>query len=296
MKKIIPGPIFHKRENPPPKRNNLAERILNRFPHEFSTLEEAREFLAHIFTPASRRWAYAGNGKSGTTSTKRFLFELEFGVPLTVNLTAEHDINSDVLPHMISAAGVFRSLVLIPNPLESLQEAFRITTARHPVARAISSFRYLCLADEKHHTWLSQDRIRMNAMVRFDWRKDRYTLTGFRKFLEYAERTQVVNGEISDPHWRCQVDNVRPDIFKPHLIGRTENLGNFFRQIANHFDQPLPEGWIAPHSNSQGHDRELAERLLTPDSLREIGKIFARDFEWLQEEPDSWIQRSSKPL
>ncbi|EWS66442.1 hypothetical protein Y695_00265 [Hydrogenophaga sp. T4] len=182
-----PPRLFVNREAPPKRRSQTLEDFARTYKGAFSSLEDTQHYFAHLFTPASRRWLYAGNGKSGTTSTKRFLFELEFGIPLTVHLVAEHDINSDAQSHMLAKAGIFRPLTALPDAIKVFNTALRITTARHPVARALSSFRYLCLSDQLKHSWLVSDRMRMNAMVGFDWNRDPDTNGGFRKFLQYAE-------------------------------------------------------------------------------------------------------------
>lgn len=282
-------PVFYNIEARPKRRQEMVDELVRRHPDEFPIPEHAQRLLVHVFAPASRRWVYAGNGKTGTSSTKRFLFELEFGVPLTVHLEADHDINPDAQSHMLARAGVFRPLIAMPDGLATMDKALRLTTARHPVARALSSFRYLCLSDRLKHVWLIHDRMRMNAVVGFDWRRDPDTPDGFRKFLDYARFVQAQAGTLlPDPHWCCQVDNIRPAVFKPDLVGRTERLDSFFREIAERLGSPLPTGWTAPRANQQSYDEAYFETLVEGDTRRLIGEVFARDFDWLNESPDSW--------
>jgi len=284
-----PPRLFVNREAPPKRRSQTLEDFARTYKGAFSSLEDTQHYFAHLFTPASRRWLYAGNGKSGTTSTKRFLFELEFGIPLTVHLVAEHDINSDAQSHMLAKAGIFRPLTALPDAIKVFNTALRITTARHPVARALSSFRYLCLSDQLKHSWLVSDRMRMNAMVGFDWNRDPDTNGGFRKFLQYAELSMSTQGDRpNDPHWRCQVDNIRPEVLRPHIVGRTERLADFFRTVAEHLGNKLPDDMVFPNTNKQSYPPGYAEAILDMETLRTLGDVFRRDFDWLNETPDSW--------
>lgn len=86
---------------------------------------------------------YLSNAKSGTTSTKTYLFNFEFGTPLTVHFEPPRDINPEAMAHALQPSGVFRSIPNLPKRLKTLREALRLVTARHPSARAVSSFRYL---------------------------------------------------------------------------------------------------------------------------------------------------------
>ena len=283
-----PNPVFHSAETLMPQRKAMAERAMKRWPDTFLTPEIALDYLATISMPASERWAYANNAKSGTSSTKRFLFHLEFGVPLSVNFEPLIDINADAVSHALSRSGVFRTLPHVVGGLNVLNKAFRITTARHPVARAVSSFNYICLTDAESSPWLVNQRLRMNATVGFDWSRDRNTHDGFVKFLDHLLDNERQTGEVIDnPHLRPQVRNVRPDVFKPALVGRTEDLASFYRKIAEHFDTPMPDNWQPPASNRLDSEAGAAT-LISPQTKRLMAEVFAADFTWLNEDVDSW--------
>lgn len=79
---------------------------------------------------------------------------------------------------------------------------------------------------------------------------------------------------------------MRPELFKPDLIGRTENLAPFFRQIADRLGQSWPADWQPPQSNRQTPPFDRAS-LLTPATLRLIETVFEQDFAWLGEDPQS---------
>lgn len=281
-------PIFHTAEALPPQRRAIAERALVRFPGAFLNEGEALRWLNRISMPASSRWAFVGNAKTGSSSIKRFLFLLEFGIPLTVSFDSPSDINPDAVSHALTRAGVFRTLSSIPSGLMLLSRALRLATSRHPVARAISSFNYICQTDIESSPWMLGERLRMNATCGFDWSKDRFTPDGFLKFLDHLALINQQSGEpIDDPHLRPQVRNVRPEIFKPDLVGRTENLHGFFRAIAERLDTPLPPDIDLPISNRQ-NSATMADTLITSESKRRIASVFAADFQWLNEDVDSW--------
>ncbi len=280
-------PIYHTAEAPPPQRRAMAERTLARFPGAFGTEAEALRWLNGISMPASSRWAFVGNAKTGSSSIKRFLFMLEFGMPLTVSFESPSDINPDAVSHALTRAGVFRALPSIPSGLMLMSRALRLAASRHPVSRAISSFNYICQTDVERSPWLLGERLRMNATCGFDWSKDRFTHAGFLKFLDHLALINQHQGDpVEDPHLRPQVRNVRPDIFKPDLLGRTEDLHGFFRAIAERLDRPLPADVDLPISNRQ-NSAAMAEALISGESKRRIATVFAADFHWLNEDVDS---------
>ncbi len=280
--------VFNEPELPLRKKRQNAACVFEDYPDSFSSEEDAFQFLKHIFVSASNRWAYSGNGKSGTSSTKRFIFELEFGSKLTVALDNPKDINPDSNAHGLTKAGVFRSLVSIAGGIDLLDGVLRITTVRHPLSRVLSAFNYLCIINDRAHVWMVEERLRMNAMVGFDWEKEPRTSRGLAKFLNYIELCTQANAErIVNPHWRIQVDNIHPDVFKPHIIGRTEDLGTFYREIAERLDQPLPENWILPEANKSQYATDPAT-LITPEIERQIENIYRRDFEEFGYQPDEW--------
>jgi Sulfotransferase family len=281
----MPAQIFVTEEATPQLRNALADRAMERWPGAFHRSDEALDWLSHMITPVSEAWVYLGNAKSGTTSTKTFLFHLEFGAPVTVHFEPPRDINPDGIAHAMQRAGVFRSISNLPKGLKTLREALRLVTARHPSSRAVSSFRYLCLSDELASPWLLAERLRLNALTGFDWAVDRHTHRGFLKFLDYVEATSNQPGQLRDnPHIRPQVRNVRPDLYQPHLIGRTEDLPAFFRAIAERLDRPLPQA-LAEIEANRNDASEPREDLLTPESRRRLAQVFAADYDWLNEEP-----------
>ena len=285
---MSPNPVFHSAEALLPQRRAMGERLMKRHPDRFLTVDIAVEYLASIMMPASGRWAFVGNAKTGTSSTKRFLFQLEFGVALSVNFEPLIDINTDAVSHALARSGVFRTLPNIASGLSELKKALRLATARHPVARAMSSFNYICLADAENSPWLVTERLRMNATCGFDWSKDRYSHDGFVKFLNHLAENERQPGEVIDnQHMRPQVRNVRPEVYQPDLIGRTEDLPAFYRAIAARLDCAMPKDLALPESNRR--DKEAgAEILLSKDSKRLLAEVFAGDFNWLNEDVDSW--------
>lgn len=277
---------FLEPETPFARRAPQFEGIRTRFPGHFASTEEVAVLMRSIHLPASLRWAFLNNGKAGSSSARRFLFELEFGVPLTVAWDVPQDINSDAVVHnMQGSSGILRQAVALPGMMETVEGALRLVTARHPVARALSAFDYLCLSHDRRHSWFVQDRLRMNALVRFDWDRDPRTATGFGKFLDYIALIRELAGRAEvNPHWRAQVENVVPAVYRPDVIGRVEDMGAFYRQVAERLDQPLP-ATLAGEANRQSHRSSRAD-LLTPASLRAIERVYAADFEWLGIDPE----------
>lgn len=269
-------------ELPPARRTEQAAALRRAHPGVFPTPETAAHYLRRIHMPASGRWAFLNNGKAGTSSSRRFLFQLEFGVPLTVAWDVPDDINSDAVAHRLQgASGILRPALVVPDAEDRLAGALRLTTVRHPLERALSAFDYICRSHDLRHVWFVQDRLRMNAMVGFDWDRHPRTAEGLARFLAYVEQSVAESGAQSvDPHWRPQIDNILPAIYRPDLIGRLEDMGRFFRDIAERLGQELPEGGDRQPSNRQDR-RSDRDALLTPANRRAVARLYAADFDWL---------------
>lgn len=276
------GQLFMAPELPPARRAAQFEALRRDHPEALPSNEAAAQYLRRIHVPASLRWAFLNNGKAGTSSSRRLLFQLEFGVPLTVAWDVSDDINSDAVAHRLQGpSGILRPAALIADPLNRLAGSLRLTTVRHPLDRALSAFEYLCKSHDLRHSWFVQDRLRMNAMVGFDWDRHPRTAEGFSRFLDYAGQTIATAGaQAVDPHWRPQIDNILPDIFRPDLIGRLEDLPAFFSAVAERLDQKLPEEAGLPRSNRQDYRSDRAS-LLTPANRAAIASLYAADFNWL---------------
>lgn len=276
------GQIFAPGELPPARRAAQFEALRAAYPDLLAGTDAAAQYLRRIHVPASLRWAFLNNGKAGTSSARRLLFQLEFGVPLTVAWDVTDDINSDGVAHRLQGpSGILRQAAQIADPMARLAGALRLTTVRHPLDRALSAFDYLCRSHDLRHVWFVQDRLRMNALVGFDWDRHPRTAEGLSRFLDYVDQHAAIAGpQAIDPHWRPQIHNILPQIFRPDLIGRLEDLPTFFAAVAERLDQPLPDEGALPRSNRQ-ELRSDRGALLTPANRAAITRVYAADFEWL---------------
>lgn len=280
--------VFFGEDLPASKRAAMHQRFAELFPGRFASVEDASIYLGRLIVPQSRRWIYVANNKTGTTTTKRLLFELEFGTPLTVALDASDDINSDAVPQKLQTSGIFRSLQTLPLDQKAFEFALKLTTVRNPVSRTLSAFQYFCKTQEERHPWMLNDRLRINAMVGFDWQEDARTAGGFVKFLRFIDRVNTEAGErFVNPHWKSQFDLIRPDVAQPDLIGRCENLGPFFQELADRLGRPLPAHYANIRANRQT-DKADPRALMSPEAERLLGHLFRKDFEWLGYQPDEW--------
>jgi len=276
--------LFPMREPTAALRSGQVERLMQTYPDAFADRGEAVGFLRSIHLPFSRSWAFKSNPKCGTSSTKRVLFFLEFGVPLTVHLKTDNDINPEKVVHDLSEAHVFRTAYQTPNGFRQARKALRLTTVRNPLTRARSAFLYLCWSDELQHQWFSKERLRMNALVGFDWDNDPGTETGMLKFLDFIEQCSETQGAHTlNVHWRPQALAAKDDVFAPDLIGRAEALPDFYQEIAERLDRPLPPDMSRTHTNAgtAAHDVDL----LTPAVRRRVREIYSRNFEIYGYEP-----------
>lgn len=283
--------VFHDAELPVARRVEQRREILQAHPGVFTDAEDVAAFLGRIDFPASRRWVLAVNPKCANTSVKRLLFRLEYGTELTAAYHSPFDINTDGPAQRLSVASVFRNLDVTAGATAILDGALRLTTARHPVPRAVSMFRYLCRSNLDGHVMFANDRLRMNAAVGFNWTRDANTPTGLLKFLDYVALSYEQSPLTRiDFHWRRQVDTVRPTVFRPMLVGLVGQMDRFYRDLATRLDAPEEMTLSAldrPASNRNDADGSI-EALLTPEAESRIAEIYAADLDWLGLQSDEW--------
>ena len=281
--------LFSRRIPPVPQQWKRAEPDLAAIRPHFDTEKGARDFLSFPIVGPEGRWAYMPSGKTGTTSALQGLFELEFGVPLATRIAAHDNLNRDQAVHRLTQAGVFLRLAEVPGrkgPLAMLDDTVRLATVRHPLARAISGFRYLCRSHAEASPQFQVERLRLAARTGFDWDRHPETAEGLVRFLDHLAAEIAEDGvEAMDRHFRPQVANVRPDLFRPDITGRTEDLPRFFARIASRLGKPVPAPSASRPLNVQGAppDTMVAE----PSVRRRVLDLFAADFEAFGYEIDS---------
>lgn len=273
--------IFHDSDLPMPQARKRAANIQSKYPAFFGTEQQAVFWLRNVVTPADGRWAFKPNGKTGTTSTLYFLYHLLTGHPLSARFATPDQLNDDQAGHQLVGAGIFRPLLVrrqTQNLLAYLEEALCFTTVRHPLNRALSGFAYICAADAAGKEQFFAERVRMTALTGFDWTRDPNTSQGFLRFLEYLPQALAHHhNRPVDSHFRPQVLNILPEVFRPDLIGKCEDLPSFMTELAARLDMPVPEGALmAPARNQNTVDRD---HLISPAARQLVTDIFAADFE-----------------
>ncbi|MEL6207901.1 MAG: sulfotransferase family 2 domain-containing protein [Pseudomonadota bacterium] len=267
----------------PRKPRQAAPAALAELEPAFGEPRWALEWLTYIAVAPSRAWAFKPSGKSGTSSALHFLHLLEFGVPVSASLAPDDALNPDQAPHSLMSARVFTDPVSAADltgtdPLALLQSALRLALVRDPFDRALSGFRYLCLSDRRGLSHFIGTRLRLTARTRFDWTRHPDTADGFLRFLDYIEaEIEDGAGEVLNSHVRPQVLNIRPDLFRPDIVGRTEDLPAFYAKICTRLARPLPAG-IDParRHNAQGApDPALAQNSAARTAA---ARIFAADY------------------
>jgi len=263
------------------RRQRRAQAFRAENPEHLATDREAVAFLNYIFTPADGRWAFRPNGKTGTTSALYFLFHLVTGHPLSARLQISDSMNPDQAAHELHRAQVFCFLLAQKiNPTTYLRKTLRLTTVRDPLARAVSGFRYLCRSDAAGMAQFYPERARLCALTGFDWDRHPNTPDGFVRFLDYLRLELAHQTERPvDSHFRPQVLNILPGLFRPELVGRCEDLPTFFAEIAERLELPLPEGALEAAPRNRAQDDVVAETLITPAARRLVTEIFAPDYE-----------------
>ncbi|WP_168797800.1 sulfotransferase family 2 domain-containing protein [Aliishimia ponticola] len=259
-------------------RERAAQAYWAAYQDRFEKHADMVAWLDAITMPASGNWVYGRIPKTGTNSVLAALHQLEFGAPISTSISEENNTSPDTAPHHLDEAGVFMSTLQTQHTPAVLENAFRFTVLRDPVKRALSSFLYLGRSHVLATRQLAPVRLRMSAETGFDWNKDAHTRKGFEMMLDFIESMQSISRLRLDRHIAPQTASMDPSIFRPHLTGRTEEMGSFLAQLSDHFGAELPQK-IAKSKRNQTPKPETAIRLTKAIRSR-VETIFAADMEW----------------
>ena len=264
---------------PGPRQSAMWEKYGN----HFSSRQACDEFFSYMITPASSRWAFRPVGKTATTAALSTLFHLEFGSPLTADLNDPDDINEKPMLHRLTWHGVFRRLIARDDyrPDTYLNDNLYIATVRNPCSRAVSGFRYLCESQKRQHKAFAPERSRLCAATGFDWNKHANTPEGFQRFLDYiAMSIGQSQGMLVNGHWRPQTDIIRPDLFRPDLVGRAENLGEFFHSLAEHLgNREFAAEAVAKNYLNAQPKVDISSFIEYPGTRQRLRDCYSNDFE-----------------
>ncbi|WP_299658230.1 sulfotransferase family 2 domain-containing protein [uncultured Tateyamaria sp.] len=249
-------------------------------PEAFPDKDAAGQFLFQIILPPSLRWSFISVGKSASTSTLHALYEAEFGHPLTADLTPLHDINPDAAIHTLPEHGIFgRALhqgLSMPDLLALPQLEQRICVVRDPLERAISGFRYICKSHHLKARWFARERFEMDAAVGFDWDRHTDTVQGFERFLAFLAWQMDASGvDRLNGHWRPQTAFIKPEVYRPTLIGRMEDVPAYFKALSAQLGA-APRG--AEYRKNPQADMDISV-FCSPAARRHCAEIFAPDYE-----------------
>lgn len=261
----------------------LLAGLLKLFPDDFRSPEAAQRFAQLIWFPPSRAWRYQLNGKSGNTFVLNLLFEIEYGTRFSCRVDPGQTGNL----HPDMALFSMLDARLYSNALQQQDrpEAFlgfpglSLATVREPCSRLLSAFFYLSRSHEVGDRRFLPERLRINALAGMDWDRDAGTPEGFARFVAYIGAIADGPGaDTLDAHWLPQALHIRPAIYKPDLVGRTEDLPRFARDLSARLDRPLPADMDGLRTNKSKRPDTRAF-LTQPGVCATIEKVYAADFD-----------------
>lgn len=278
-----PASLFSVAQAPAALKRRRARDYFSAHREQLQDAADAYRFLDYIFTPADGSWAFLPSGKTGTSSALAFLHHLTTGQPLTARLQESSGMNPDQAAHELHRAQVFCALLSRGDrsgPDNYLQRTLRLGTVRDPLARALSGFCYICRADAAGLSQFYAERARMSVLTGFDWTRHPFTAGGFERFLDYLRSDLAHHAERPvDSHFRPQVLNLRPGLYRPDLLGRCEDLPGFFREVAERLGRRLPEGAVAAAPRNRGGADADRAAWVTAAGRRLAAEVFAADYE-----------------
>ena len=237
-------------------------------------MPEAKRFRQNIVVSQYGNWAYQLTGKSGSSTMLSYLFELDFGCPFKVNRRDQRNIHPEFALFAVKTSGVWTNAHQLQLSFKT-NDFLRIALVRDPVSRVVSAFRYICQSQTAGDERFLNERIRLNAIVKFDWENDPDTDVGFEKFLDYIEWVMKERPQIEwDAHWMPQYVHIVPEIYKPNLLGKLEDFDAFTVKLCARLDKPH----LAPKRRVNVSSKP--ETPLPTDTIkRRIRDIYERDYE-----------------
>ena len=266
------------------QRGETEKQCFKAQPETFANRNRLHQFYLSMFVPRSLSWAFKPNSKAGSSSALAFLFALEFGQALTAAVA--NPFEGDTITHRLTDARLFARLPEHPDVTDvqaSLGQCLRLTTVRHPATRALSGYRYICRAEQAGAEAFVHHRLRMTALAGFDWSRETGTPVGFLRFLDWVAAEEALGGWMADAHFRPQCTNIRPEILRPDIIGRLEDMGAFYRAVCDRLGRTLPEGALPPRNRQPKID---PAPFLTVQARARIAEIFSADFAAFGYDPD----------
>ena len=272
-----------------PLRDHAAQRAatdpaFRSLPDAFANRNRLHQYFLYTFVPRNLAWAFKPNNKAGSSSVLAFLFALEFGQPLSAEIA--NPFEQDTITHRLAEARLLARLPEHPDVSDAqaaLGQCLRLTTVRHPASRALSGYFYICRAQQAGSEAFARHRLRMTALVGFDWARHIGTPDGFVRFLDWVAAEDALGGWMADAHFRPQTTNIRPEILRPDIIGRTEDLGSFYTEVCARLGRELPDSAMQPRNRQPKTD---PTPFFTPEARARIASIFAADFAAFGYEPD----------
>ncbi len=271
---------------PPRNMQDLAP-VLSEIPEsvstQFASSAALQSYLKLIVQPPSKAWRYQLNGKSGNTFTLNLLYELEHGYPFRGRVAVSETGNQhpDFALFAQVGSGLLSTALVESKTWEDFCNfpGLRLATVRHPAKRALSGFRYLCRSHDVGDRRFLHERLRLSALTGFDFDTDRDTVRGFELFLAYIrDYADSFGAEAVDPHWRLQALHIRPDLYRPDITGRTEEMASFAQTVAARLDRPLISDLSEMRSNASS--TSVSDELLRGPSIhRLIEDIYGQDFD-----------------
>lgn len=202
---------------------------------------------------------------------------MEFGKDITTSVVTQNNISTDMSPHLLDKAGIFMSPLQAHHNPARFEHSLRFTVIRDPVKRAVSSFRYLCRAHEEHSPHFAPLRLRMSALVGFDWETDINSTVGLEKMVSYVALAMADKQILLDPHIAPQTASLHPALFRPYMTGRMEELPRFLSNLAEELGATE---FRAPKNKMRnaggGHNAIMVNRRLR--TL--IEEVFREDMDW----------------
>ena len=180
-------------------------------------------------------------------------------------------------PHLLDEAGVFMSPLQAHHSPSTLDQALRFTILRDPVKRAVSSFLYLCYSHKIGARQFAPTRLRMSAMLGFNWETDPNTAVGLEKMVRFVSASQEIKRFKLDRHIAPQTSTLNRDIFAPNITGRTEELARFFPALADELGVP---GFRSLQFDARNTSKDEPPFIVNHRLRSTIETVYSDDMNW----------------
>ena len=151
------------------------------------------------------------------------------------------------------------------------RDTFKFTFVRHPVSRAVSAFKNIFL-EKSNEAWT----LHAKSIWHWGFSDSASASANFDVFLDYVTESLHQNAQLTDPHFRRQVDNTGINALQFDFIGRVEEMGVGLDRLSGIFGSNVEALRAQTALRANRSDVDFSPNT---DQIGRLQEIYRSDFE-----------------